>query len=352
MIEMGSQAAHVLATSVIAALTTGVAVAWIRRWALRKQLLDRPNERSSHRVPTPRLGGVGIVVGLALALLTEELRGGYAGDLRLLTLAVSVASALAILSLLDDVFGMPVRLRLAAHIVAAAVIVWNAGYFDAVVLPERWGFSLGWLGVPVTIFWLVGFLNAFNFMDGIDGIAGGHALVAGAAWGAIGLSLGEPHVATLGAVLAGCAAGFLWHNWPPARIFMGDAGSASLGFLLAVVPLLSARPSQLALPALLIAWPFAFDTTFTLLRRWRRGEDLFMAHRSHLYQRLNQTGWSHRSVSFLYTGSAALGAWLAVTTVLESGPSPLFLAVVLLGTAGALHMLVVSRERRVQQQHS
>jgi UDP-N-acetylmuramyl pentapeptide phosphotransferase/UDP-N-acetylglucosamine-1-phosphate transferase len=165
--------------------------------------------------------------------------------------------------------------------------------------------------------WIVGLTNAYNFMDGSDGIAGAQALVAGASWACLGWLAGLPTLAGLGLLLAGGSLGFLLHNWPPARIFMGDVGSAFLGYSFAILPLL-ALAGQRSLAAaspvlgLLPVWPFVFDASFTFLRRLRHGENVFAAHRTHLFQRLLIAGFSHRFVLLLYGSLATVGGVAAV----------------------------------------
>jgi UDP-N-acetylmuramyl pentapeptide phosphotransferase/UDP-N-acetylglucosamine-1-phosphate transferase len=215
--------------------------------------------------------------------------------------------------------------RFACHFVAAAAAVWIISGYWWLSLPGGLTAYLGIAGVVLTLFWIVGLTNVYNFMDGIDGIAGVQGVVAGLAWVMAGLMLKRPEVAVLGALLTGACAGFLRHNWSPARIFMGDVGSAFLGYAFAVLPLLALRglsdssPPHLkaAMPvfALLVVWPFVGDGFFTFLRRARQGEPVWKPHRSHLYQRLVQSGWPHARVSTLYAlwslVSAALGLlWL------------------------------------------
>ena len=158
-------------------------------------------------------------------------------------------------------------------------------------------------------------INAYNFMDGIDGLAGSQTVVAGLGWLVPGGIVGLP---IFGVLVAGSSLGFLGHNWPPTRIFMGDVGSVFLGFTLAVLAVIGglAHP-RLPLAGLLVVWPFVFDTTFTIVRRLRRGENIFAAHRSHLYQRLVIAGYSQRAVTLLYAGLALVGVVLALAWVLE-----------------------------------
>ncbi|HYK87754.1 MAG TPA: polysaccharide biosynthesis protein, partial [Acidobacteriota bacterium] len=174
----------------------------------------------------------------------------------------------------------------------------------------------GWAGMPLCFLWIVGLTNAFNFMDGIDGIAGAQAIVAGAGWAALGWQSGQAVVAVLGVLVAFASLGFLSHNWPPARVFMGDVGSSFLGYTFAVLPLLQTHLSNTgepgAIPAMgvLLLWPFVFDTAFTFASRLLKKENVFHAHKTHLYQRLVQAGHSHRSVTLIYAALALVGVAL------------------------------------------
>jgi UDP-N-acetylmuramyl pentapeptide phosphotransferase/UDP-N-acetylglucosamine-1-phosphate transferase len=203
------------------------------------------------------------------------------------------------------------------------------------------------LGIPLTFLWVVGLTNAYNFMDGIDGLAGGQAVVAGTTWLGLGLITGLPLVSLLGLFVAGSSLGFLVHNWSPARIFMGDVGSAFLGFTLAVIAVLGSLESpELAYAGVLVVWPFIFDTSFTILRRLRRKENIFEAHRSHLYQRLVIAGYSHRSVALLYLCLAAIGSVSALLWVANVAGGALLAAVIPLLLAACLWLLVITVEQR------
>jgi UDP-N-acetylmuramyl pentapeptide phosphotransferase/UDP-N-acetylglucosamine-1-phosphate transferase len=168
----------------------------------------------------------------------------------------------------------------------------------------------------ISILWIAGMTNAYNFMDGIDGLAAIQAVTGAGAWAFAGWFMGRPDVTAVG-VLIGCASlGFLAHNWHPARLFMGDVGSAFLGYSLAVLTVIAAAERPVALLAgAVVLWPFVFDPIYTILRRAVRRENLLVAHRSHLYQRLVATGWTHRMVSLLYGAIALGGAVLGVALV-------------------------------------
>lgn len=325
-----------LGLALVAGGVTAVAVELVRGWAARRALLDLPNERSSHHVPTPRPGGLAFVpvllVGLALWwwCLPVSLRGDAAPLLATIAAALFIAGV----SLRDDVRPLPPVVRLCAHLAGAALVMASVGGVRTVtVWPLHVDVVVSGVSLAVGILWAAWFVNAFNFMDGVDGIAGTQALVAGLAWVAYGALVPSVFLMGAGALLAGTMAGFLLHNWPPARIFMGDVGSAVLGLLLATTPWVLG-PSDLLVASMLPLWPFLFDTGLTLVRRGLRGERLWEAHRSHLYQRLVISGWSHRAVSLLYGGLAAAGAVAGV--VMLGAPRPLTAAWPLPVVAGAL----------------
>jgi UDP-N-acetylmuramyl pentapeptide phosphotransferase/UDP-N-acetylglucosamine-1-phosphate transferase len=294
-----------------AGVATSTGVALVRRWATRRRILDVPNERSSHTRPTPRGGGLAIVAVVLLGLAAGPIAGVVAVTAAL-GLCVAGAIVVAAVSWLEDLRGVPVGWRLAAH-VAAAVLALIGVYSLSPGVP----FAAGrmWSSMLVTsacLIWIVGLTNAYNFMDGIDGIAGSQAVVAGLGW--VALAGRADRIETwLGLLLAASSLGFLVHNWRPAKIFMGDVGSAFLGFSFAVLAIIGAQHEpRLALAGILAVWPFVFDTSFTFLRRLHRGENVFQAHRSHLYQRLVLVGYSHRFVTCLYGALAVLGVLLAL----------------------------------------
>ena len=261
-------------------------------WLLRrgKSLpMDHPNARSLHETPTPRIGGLGIMAGVAVASV-------WLADTTLLPVMLA-AFALAALSLLDDVRGLPVALRFLAHFVAAAGCL------------LAWGLT-GWvlLGAVFAVVWMT---NLYNFMDGADGLAGGMTAIG---FGALALAawLGNaPGLAALCTAIAAAALAFLRFNFPPARIFMGDAGSIPLGFLAAALGILGAQLNVWPwLFPLLVFSPFIVDASVTLARRGLRGEKIWQAHRSHYYQRVVLLGASHRQLALaaymLMLASAAL----------------------------------------------
>jgi Fuc2NAc and GlcNAc transferase len=322
-----------LLTAAAAVIASWLGVAGVKRWALRRQILDVPNERSSHAAPVPRVGGIAIVVTVIAASLSLIPHG--------ILLAWIVGSLLiASVSWLDDLRSLPTILRFLTHAVAAIFVIASAG-----PLPGVGNLQFSGAAWVLTFLWIGGLTNAFNFMDGIDGIAGGQAAVAGLAAAIAGYMQKEPTVEIIGLLIFSASVGFLLHNWSPASIFMGDVGSAFLGYSLAVIPLMSktSRP-EILFTMICALWPFLFDATFTFFRRLLRGENVTKAHRSHLYQRLVQTGWTHAAVASLYVVLAAIGAALGIAALRSATFA--VIAVIAIGVmASALLIGVIISER-------
>lgn len=315
-------------------------------WAERRQFFDIPNERSSHSFPTPRGGGLVIVlIALFGVIGVWFFHPTWRGAALLAYL--SGAALIAFVSWQDDLHSLPNRVRFAAHVGGATLALLGFGYWRVVSIPIVGSFDLGWLGLLITFVWIVGLTNAYNFMDGVDGIAGAQAVIAGIGWAGLGWLVEQPLVGILGLLLAVGSLGFLGHNWPPARIFMGDVGSAFLGYTFAVLPVSATQQdSRLAVAGVLLVWPFVFDAAFTFLRRLRNHENVFAAHRSHLYQRLVIVGYSHRTVTLLYIGLAAAGVLMALAWTLDvPGSGPVIVLSIPLLCLG-LWAYVVRSERR------
>lgn len=272
---------------------------------LRRRIVDIPNERSSHTVATPRGGGLGILAGASAGIAAAGICGWPVPAMAFL-LAVGIV---ALIGLLDDRFGgLPVGLRLAAQVSAAGLLVWQLGPIEAIGAPGLFSVPLGRTAAFVTLLWIVTVVNIYNFLDGIDGFAGAQGVVAGA--GLAGAFWGSP-ICAVGLAVAGACAGFLRYNWHRARIFMGDVGSTALGMAFAASPLLlgAGRRADGVFAVTLALWLFLSDGVFTLLRRLLRGERIWQAHRSHLYQRLVATGLRHDQVVIAAMGPAVVLAF-------------------------------------------
>lgn len=293
------------------ALVSWLLVYGTRLWTQRLQILDIPNERSSHSRPVPR-GGGGAIVFVTLAV------GVWYASLHAFVWSVWAyligGLLIAIISWLDDLRSIASPVRLACHILAALLIL------ASLDLTLEWPQPIvPWqLVAPTALIWIVGLTNIYNFMDGIDGLAGSQAVVAGLWWAIISTLLGVPFVTMVALALTAGSIGFLLHNWSPARIFMGDVGSAFLGYSFAVFPLFhlqSGKSWSVLIGGVLSVWPFLFDGCLTIIRRALGGENIFQAHRSHLYQRLVIQGWSHRTVTTLYLVYALISAACAFAIV-------------------------------------
>lgn len=258
-------------------------------------LVDRPNARSSHVVPTPRAGGAGIVLAIVVCAIWWV---PITADERLAM--VPAAIVLAVLGLVDDFRGLSPWLRLSVHFVCAGWAVYLIG--DLPPLGLAWLDATEWIRSLVLVFALVWFLNAFNFMDGIDGIAASQGVFVAVAASVCSLVLVmDPGVTQLSAAVAGACLGFLLLNWSPAKIFMGDVGSGTLGFLLGILGLIAWRRgvvSPWAFATLVTA--FIADASVTLVRRMLAGDQWHVAHRTHAYQHLARRLSSHSTATLLF----------------------------------------------------
>jgi UDP-GlcNAc:undecaprenyl-phosphate GlcNAc-1-phosphate transferase len=297
---------------VISYLVTGwlaTAPAWFRS-------LDMPNARSSHTQPTPRMGGLGIVAAfvIILPLLWVMLIGASRNWMLATKFGFALLSYVIIagVGLVDDMRRIGPLAKYLGQLVAALIALWSGVIFLYLHIPfvGRMDVSLV-IGAVMTIIWMTGFSNLFNFMDGIDGLAGGVGIIYSLALAAVSIGTGHRLIGAGCLMLAAACLGFVAHNFPPAKIFMGDVGSLFIGYVIAAFATVTSNSGERPVPfiaVLLILSSFLYDTIFTLIRRARRGEKLWEAHRSHLYQRLVIAGQSHRRVTLTYYGlSIALG---------------------------------------------
>jgi Fuc2NAc and GlcNAc transferase len=330
------------------AFASAIFVAWLRRWALRRRLLDVPTTRSSHEIPTPRTGGAAVALLVSFVVFTvpylaEGVQFRTAMPFGLLALCI------AALGFVDDVRSLSVRIRLATQLGCAVVFALGVERFRSIAISDTLQMDLRWLALPLTVVWIVGLTNAYNFMDGIDGIAGLQAVIAGLGWAVIGGLRGDSLLMLVGIGIAAAATGFLVHNWPPARIFLGDAGSGFLGFVFAALTVIAARAEVMTLlVGVLLVWPFLFDSILTFFRRLFAGEPVFAAHRSHLYQRMVSGGRSHREVTNLF-GAAALLTTLAALAVERRWAGAVFWALGTAAVSAAALYGIARRDEREQR---
>ncbi|MEW6220514.1 MAG: glycosyltransferase family 4 protein [Thermodesulfobacteriota bacterium] len=323
------------------------AITWLM--ASRVRILDIPNQRSSHSQPTPRSGGVAIVLTFLVGLAAIFLWGDRTPIGRPYFQGFLAASMIvALISFADDVRPRPLLVRLAVQTAASLAVLAAGIVIDEIGFPWQGTIALGWLAWPVSLLWILGLTNAFNFMDGLDGLAAGVAVLVSLLFALITLSQGSTFVyITCYAVAAG-ALGFLAFNFSPARIFMGDVGSAFLGFVFATLAIIAARydhshTSFFVMPLLVMG--FLFDTAFTLIRRWRAGEKVTEGHRSHLYQLLARSGWSHRQVSLLHYGMVVLQGGGAILMLHITGDQRVLIFIPFLLLHSLYAWLVIRRAR-------
>lgn len=284
-----------------------------RRWGVKNQVLAIPNERSSHSEPTPHGAGLVIViiclisyVPIALFVVGPLSWGYFIGAL-----------LIALISFLDDISTIPFFWRLLVHSIAAVLLIVDLETWHGITMLGN--IHLGVFGYILTFMWIVWMVNGYNFMDGIDGLAGLQAVIAGVGWLLLSRILDMHSIYYFSCVIAASSLGFLLQNLSRSKIFMGDVGSAFLGFTFAALPLLGRElaiksPDLLPIAAVLFVWFFLFDSIITILRRLVRGEKIWVAHREHLFQRLVSSGFSHREVTVIY---GILATTLCLTVLLS-----------------------------------
>lgn len=307
----------VLLSAVLLSFLTAFALVWLlKRNAIPGlRILDHPNDRSLHQAPVPRTGGVGVLAGVLLALpvclywLPPSQLGPGGADLALpATLLATLL--LAAVSLVDDRGHLAPQYRLAAHLFAALLLYLAGLRWGSIGLPGLVEPLPAWLVLALTLMFVGWMTNLYNFMDGMDGLAGGMAVFGFGALAVFGFLGGAWGYGLLNAVVAAAAGGFLLHNLPRAGIFLGDLGSALLGLWAAGSILAGAGLGLFPLWAgLLVFSPFIVDATWTLLRRAARGAAVWRAHREHHYQRLVLAGWpTGRTLVRAYVLMAAAAA--------------------------------------------
>ncbi|MEO0400328.1 MAG: hypothetical protein AAF224_13010 [Pseudomonadota bacterium] len=337
-------------------------------------LLDRPNERSSHERETPRSGGVAVFAAWAAAMIFCSLIYAPAGGLSVggnggvspdefIALAMTGLLAFA-LGLVDDHSNLAARRKLIYQVAAAALFVLMFGAITAVPLPFFGSVALGLFGPVLTVFWIVAFMNAFNFMDGLNGIAGLSAIVVAVALALAAALAGALVWAVAAGVLAAAIAGFAWRNYPSGAIFLGDSGSLFISYAIAGLAVLAARAGApagqgdgLTILFVPIAFmPFLFDVAFTLAHRAWRKRPLTEAHRDHLYQLLSRDGVPATVVTGLYAALVAVSCVTAFAA--DAMPAdrqwiaPLLLAIAMMGPAIFIYRRALARGLLIDRPHS
>jgi UDP-GlcNAc:undecaprenyl-phosphate GlcNAc-1-phosphate transferase len=280
-----------------------------RFFARQGWLPDRPVGRSSHKTPTPRTGGVAVMIGfLVPALALSLIEPG------LWKFAALIACAFA-LGFTDDARPLPAAVKLIGQTAIAALFVFLFGAVETIPAPFIGAFALGPAAAPLTVFWIVAFMNAYNFMDGANGLAATAAIFGLSALAVAIAASGAAGAAAAAALLAAGVFGFLPLNFPKGRLFLGDGGSQSIGFALAALAVFAAQAGEGAVGALFaptVFMPFLFDVAFTLAHRTARRRNLAEGHNEHLYQLLIRLGSPHSSVTAVYLALVALSTLTAI----------------------------------------
>jgi len=304
----------------------------VRKFSLRFRILDEPEVRKIHPDPVPTLGGVAIYVAFLLAIVVGGLWEGFAViNLRsILGIAIGGGVILSI-GIYDDVKHSSVALKLLFQALAAAVL-FSFGYtITSIANPFGGSIELSYFSLPATMLWIMAFVNALNLIDGIDGLATGIASIASVTFFLAGLNLGSPIASLFALSMFGSSLGFLKHNFPPAKIFMGDTGSMFLGLALSAIAILGAGKSvaviALLIPILAVGVPLV-DTFLAVFRRSKARNGIFNADRSHIHHRLLDFGFSARQVVFiLYISAILLGIVAVALSTANRGVIILFVGV-------------------------
>lgn len=316
----------------------------VRRYALAHSVLDVPNERSSHHRPTPRGGGLGMIIPITGTLMILPLWG--LSYLSAGATAVAVA-IVAVLGWVDDHRSLSIRIRMAGHVVAGALVTL------AILVSGQASLNMGLpmlLACLWWVFWTVSAINVVNFIDGIDGIIALQAMIFGMFSLAVIGSVGTP-ASILALVLVGAAGGFLILNWAPAKIFMGDVGSGGLGVTFVILGALTMGESGSGVVrAFLPLMPIFVDEVLTMLRRISRGERLSEPHRTHVYQLLVQAGWGHGPVAALYGALAFACGVIALRMPIATSETWIVGGALLIFMCTVLVLLRSRAERHVHSQ--
>jgi len=273
-------------------------VTWVMARFVR--IMDEPNHRSSHVKAVPRAGGVSVVITFYIGICITWLLGEFEGvQARLLIGFLLSTFLIAAISLIDDITDQSGLVKLVTQMIAVAIVLSLGITLDEIAIPVVGYVDLGVVGYVISFFWILGLTNSYNFMDGLDGLAGGVAVIAGLFFMIITFYEGSSFVYIISYSLLAGALGFLFLNFPPAKIILGDVGAAFLGFVFAVLAIIAtrydeSRTSFLVIPMLM--FNFIYDTSYTFLRRLSQGKNVLEAHREHLYQLMNRSGFSHMEV--------------------------------------------------------
>ena len=300
----------------ITGIVTFLVALGMTRFMIWVNIHDTPSHRSSHSIVTPRGGGFGIIIGFFLCM------GGFLSQGFLshipewkLTILGGATLGLILVSFRDDIKSLPLRHKLLTQIFLASIIVASGLSFDEIPIPCLGMIHLGAFGGILSLLWVIFLTNAFNFMDGLDGLAAGSSLIASFFGILIGVHFQEHAFLYICFALFFSTLGFFFYNFSPARIFMGDVGSQFLGLLWSVLLFLSAQAQHVEISVYtipLLFFAFIYDVGLTILRRLYKRQSIWQPHRTFLFHILHRSGFSHRRISVIYMTFSFIQGWGAL----------------------------------------
>lgn len=282
----------------------------VKKFAINIGAIDKPNERKVHNKIMPRLGGLAIFVSFLIGCFI------FLPNVFITWSILLGGILIALLGFLDDLKGLPAKVKFVGQIIAALVPIIGGIRIEYVMIPNGDFIEFGWLAIPITIFWIVAITNAINLIDGLDGLAAGVSSIALITISVLAMTLGNPLTPLLGFILLGSTLGFLIFNFNPAKIFMGDTGSLFLGYMISVLSIVglakSAAIFSLIIPMIILAVPI-MDTTFAIVRRMVQRKPLMAPDKFHLHHCLIRLGFTHKQsviLIYLLSGLFSLAAIL------------------------------------------
>ena len=314
----------IFVTMIVSLLITPVVIAISKKL----NILDQPNFRKVHIRPVSVLGGTVILVAFILGIwlghpIEQEVKPLIIGSI-----------IIYLLGLIDDIYDLRPIIKLLGQIAAALVVVYYGVTIDFISLPMGPTIHFGWLGIPITVFWIVAITNAINLIDGLDGLASGVSVIALMTIGFIAILQADIFIMMICSVLIGALIGFLFFNFHPAKIFLGDSGALMIGFIIAFLSLLGFKNItffSLFFPIVILAVPF-MDTLFAMIRRAKKGQPMMQADKSHLHHRLLDLGYTHRQTVLLIYSIALLFSIASVILYLSQPWGVLMMLVLILVT--------------------
>lgn len=303
-------------TFIIAILITLLSIPIIQKVAIKRKLLDMPEPRKVHQVPTPRIGGIALYLGICITSVVL-----WQSNASILTMMIG-GSLIFLIGIIDDIINIPPRNKLVFQIIIASLTYLMGLNISFITSPLGGLLYLNWASFPLTIFWIVGLTNALNIIDGIDGLAAGVAGISATMLSIVAILNGQYAVACFCLIILGSCLGFLNHNFAPAKIFMGDSGAMLLGYLLACISITGVMKStttfSLIVPILMLGIPIS-DTAYAIIRRLKNNQHVFKADFDHFHHKLLKQGFSVKQISMGFYCLSFIFGLFAICIRLSSG---------------------------------